>query len=494
MTIVRALACCLLALAVLLPARAAVGLPEKVEKVYGHKSNAPSDRDVGGWYVNLGPTGARVSIHPEAPKALVVRYVFEGSPAFGKLKVGDKIVGIAGTPFATAHKFGYGMAFFGSVGPTEDVGNAIEALPAKRRGTLELDVVRGSKQRTAKIRMPFKDGGFAATYPKDCPKSEAILDTTLAYLAEKQRGDGLWHQRPHINAFAALALLASGEKRYKPHVTKAAKAFARDTKAEDMRGAYLGWHYGLAGIVLGEYYLATKSKWVLRELQEIHDWLVAAQAPRGGWGHRKWDHPEGNGYGPICMITGQIMMAFSLMQRCGIDVDKKTYDRTQAFIARGTSARGYVWYKDQNAGDKKYADMGRTGAAVLAHALSPTGGTAFRDYALRGAKLIGEHPEPFPDTHGCPLLGQGWTALAAMLDPAAYRSLMDSHRWFWNLSRNPDGTFIYQPNRDSNPQDYAAAPRLSATAMTALVFAAPRGHLQMIKPPASGAPTTGGGK
>ena len=296
----------------------------------------------------------------------------------------------------------------------------------------------------------------------------------------------------HINAFAALALLASGERKYRGHVTKAARYFARDTKAEDMRGAYLGWNYGLAGIVLGEYYLATKAKWVLDELREIHQWLVEAQAPQGGWGHRKWNHPKSNGYGPICMITAQAMMAFSLMQQCGISVDAKTYERTRAFLERGTNSMGYVWYKDGNGGDKKYADMGRTGAAALAHALAPKGGKAFREYALRSARLIGEHPEPFPDTHGCPLLGQGWTALAAGLDKAAYRKLMDSHRWFWNLSRNPDGTFIYQPNRDSNPQDYAAAPRLSATAMTALVFSAQRGKLRMMQPVGTGGPTTGG--
>ena len=37
----------------------------------------------------------------------------------------------------------------------------------------------------------------------------------------------------------------------------------------------------------------------------------------------------------------------------------------------------------------------------------------------------------------------------------------------------------YQPNQDNNPQDYAAAPRLSATAATALILTIKCKKLQM---------------
>ena len=42
-----------------------------------------------------------------------------------------------------------------------------------------------------------------------------------------------------------------------------------------------------------------------------------------------------------------------------------------------------------------------------------------------------------------------------------------------------DGTFYYQPNRDNNPQDYAANPRLAATAVTALILTAKHKQLQI---------------
>ena len=63
-----------------------------------------------------------------------------------------------------------------------------------------------------------------------------------------------------------------------------------------------------------------------------------------------------------------------------------------------------------------------------------------------------------------------WTAFGAGVDEQSFRSLMDHNRWWFTLAHCPDGTFYYQPNRDNNPQDYTAAPRLSATAATALIL------------------------
>ena len=56
---------------------------------------------------------------------------------------------------------------------------------------------------------------------------------------------------------------------------------------------------------------------------------------------------------------------------------------------------------------------------------------------------------------------------------------MDYNRWSFSLAHCPDGTFYYQPNRDNNPQDYASAPRLAATATTALILAIKEKRLQI---------------
>jgi len=220
-------------------------------------------------------------------------------------------------------------------------------------------------------------------------------------------------------------------------------------------------------------------KVVLSELDEINRWLHKAQIENGGWGHRPANRPGGNGYGAINVITMQAKMAWALMQRCGLKVDAKRFAATHDFVARGTNTIGYVWYKDGGKGNPKYADMGRTGASAIAHYLSPVGGEAYRDFARLNAACIGTRPTTFPDTHGSPLLGMAWTGLGALPDPTMFRKLMDYNRWHFALSHCPDGTFYYQPNRDNNPQDFAADPRLCASAVTALILSAKHKHLQM---------------
>jgi hypothetical protein len=51
------------------------------------------DKEVPGWLVNLGPTGARAII---TENSFIVRYIFKDSPAVGKLNLGDEIVGVFG--------------------------------------------------------------------------------------------------------------------------------------------------------------------------------------------------------------------------------------------------------------------------------------------------------------------------------------------------------------------------------------------------------------
>ena len=143
-----------------------------------------------------------------------------------------------------------------------------------------------------------------------------------------------------------------------------------------------------------------------------HAYPKNAMDSHGGWGH----NPGFEGYGPICMLTGQGALAFAMLNRCGIEVDRRLHDYAYEFLARGTGQNGYVWYEDQNAGNRKWADMGRTGAAGLANFLSPYQDAHYRKRAIGHATVIGEHPESFPDTHGSPTMGMGYAAAAASFD------------------------------------------------------------------------------
>ena len=475
-------------------------------QVHYHADGAPWNRTVNsgpdagmpGWFYNLGTTGLRVELREERPEALLVRYVVPDSAAEGKIEVGDWILGLKGDAWDTPHVNGYGMDKFGPQGPISAFAAAMEAsLKKGKSGRIELMIEREDKRRDVRLSLDTKLASYAAKFPAKCKKSEAHYEALCDSLVEQQRGDGSWGS-PVQDTFAPLALMASSDASHKKAVKAAAQFHARTTGGKDERWL-VNWYYTSAGIVLSEYYLQTKEKWALPELQEIYDFLISTQymdpsqinpkshethlhavptkpgQKEGGWGH----NPGFEGYGPIQMITAQGALAFALMKECGIEVDRERHEAAYAFLRRGTGRNAYVWYADEVAGDSNWADMGRTGAAGLAHARDPWSKKKGAMQALAHAELIGGQPMSFPDTHASPLMGMGFSAAAAWQEPAAFRKLMDANRWWFRLSECADGSFYYQPNRDN--AGYGPDARLQASAVTAFIFSIPQSELRILQ-------------
>ena len=472
-------------------------------QVHYHDSGAPwkhttkkgPDAVVGGWYYNLGITGLRAVLMKDRPCHLRVKYVFKGSVAAGKVRAGDIITGANGKRFVVPHRNGYGVKVFGGHGPMTDFAVALDESQGDRlKGRLTLDVERDGKGVRVTMNVGTKYGPYGKTFPMACRKSDLILKELYAYIAKSQGDDGSWGP-PQQNTFAPLALLASGNKAYLPLVKKNVQMHARTTKARD-KSWLINWRYMAAAIVMSEYYLATGEKWVLPELQEVYDFLTTTQytdmsqivksashrqpkdnkRAHGGWGH----NPGFEGYGPIAMLTGQGALALSMMHRCGIKIDRTLHRKAYDFLVRGTGRNGYVWYADIPSRPDGWADMGRTGSAALANALCPYEGARFRRQALRHARVIGEHPETLPDTHGSPIMGMGYTALGAFIDPPSFRKMMDKNRWWFTLAHCSDGTFYFQPNRDYNASDFTSGrSRISASAVVALIFSAKKKNLYL---------------
>lgn len=497
--------------------RLAVGLPLVLSivpslsaQVHYHADGRPwslragkgPDAEVPGWYYNLGTTGLRVELVADAPTTLVVRHVFDGAPASKQLRVGDRITGAGGHRFETPHRNGYGMDVFGPTGPIRDFADALEAaLSPKAKGRLAVQLERDGETLDVTLQLDRDERPFGPGFPGDCAESTRVLARLLDLLAAQQRADGSFGSPPH-DLFAPLAMLASGEPRFAKALRAAARFHAESTKERD-HGSLINWSYMAAAIFLSEYQLATGEDWVLPELREVYAFLSRSQYldqsqlnpkareshphsfPKqpgeaiGGWGH----NPGFEGYGPIAMITGQGALAYALMQRCGVEVDRARHDAAYDFLARGTGRNGYVWYEDEVAGHEAWADMGRTGAAGIANQLSPWPEAIYRERAAAHAKVIGAHPESFPDTHGSPTMGMVFAALAAHSDAEAFRRLMDANRWWFTLSRCGDGSFYYQPNRDN--AGYGADSRLSASAVVALIFAIPKRTLHLSGKPFS---------
>ncbi len=459
------------------------------------------DAVVDGWYYNLGITGIRVELVEEAPKYLVVRHVFDGSPADGKVVVGDWLIGVAGVRFQTEHTNGYGMDKFGPYGPILEFANALERSQRKgSKGLLEIELLRDEKPRSVQLDVGTKYGAFSKDFPRRCDKCELIIEELCDYLVEHQRDDGSWGSPPQ-DTFAPLALMSNDVGQYRDAIEKNVRFHAKTTKAKDSSWL-INWRYMAAAIVLSEYYLATGEDWVVPELDEIYRFLKSTQytdmsqidpkskrerpqdmpknatRAHGGWGH----NPGFEGYGPIAMLTGQGALAFALMQRCGIDVSKKRHEYAYDFLARGTGKNGYLWYADEVAGHDNWADMGRTGASGIAHALSPYPPSRYRKRAELHAKVIGDNPDSFPDTHGSPIMGMGYAAMAAWVEPkTSFRKLMDANKWWFVLAQCGDGTFYYQPNRDN--AGYGADSRVAASAVTAFILSIPKGMLHVTGKP-----------
>ena len=464
---------------------------------WGQRAGSGPDAEVPGWFYNLGITGLRAQLIEDQPKALLVKYVFPKSPADGHVQAGDLIIGAGGQLFQEPHRNGYGERVFGADGPISEMAQVLEECQsADGQGKLPLTIRRGDKEQQIVLDVGQKYGTYAATFPASCSKSDKIRVELLEYIAQQQDKDGSFGDAVH-NTFAPLALLASGDAKYRSAVELNVRYLGRETRPNDKRyGDLMNWTYMTAAIVMSEYYLATGEKWVLPELQEIHDHLAQGQYLRmtqinpkskeshphsypkgpkdshGGWGH----NPGFEGYGPIAMLTGQGALSYSLMSRCGIKIDRKNHDAAYEFLTKGTGRNGYVWYGDQVGGPPDgWADMGRTGAAGIANFLSPYVEPVYRERALAHAKVIGLHPQSFPDTHGSPPMGMAYTALAANLDPDSFRKLMDANRWWFTMAQCTDGTYYYQPNRDN--AGYGSDSRLTASCVVAFIYSIPRQSL-----------------
>ncbi len=457
------------------------------------QANAGPDAEVEGWLYNLGVTGIRVKLVEEAPKGLVVGHVFDKSPAAGKVKEGDVIVGAGGAAFMVPHRNGYGMQVFGPQGPVEDFARALDAALGSDKRRLKLELIRKGKRKEVELKLPAKATAYEASFPFDCERTAAVREALCDYLLEHQRKDGSFGNPVH-DTFAPLALLANGRKKDLKAVERNVRWHAKNTSTED-DSWLVNWKYMAAGIVMSEWHLATGDVWVIEELQEVYDFLCTTQyldltqvsekvkeshphaypkdamQQHGGWGH----NPGFEGYGPIAMITAQGALAFALMEKCGIAVDEERHRAAYAFLDRGTGANGYLWYNDQAAGQQDWADMGRTGASSIAHLMSAD--PKLRAKAARHIQVMSEHPDSFPDTHASPLMGMGYGALGTYPDRGAFKKLMAANRWWFVLAECPDGSFHYQPNRDNN--GYGDDARLLATATTALILTLPLEGLAM---------------
>lgn len=453
-----------------------------IEDRIKEKSEDDTEKKVGGWYFNLGITGARAKLYRDR-KSFEVTYVFEDTPADKKLKIGDVIFGANGKEFETVYTEEYGED-----GPLIDFGNALEESQGPKAKGLDLAVMREGEKINVNLKISKQFGQFGKDFPYDCPKVDKILEELYAFLLSRQKSNGSWGAF-HNTTFTILALLASGNSKYLPAAEKGIRSLLND------RSTWLpAWKSSFSGIVLGEYYLKTKEKWVLPELEKVQDKLLELQYSQlsqrnatkekmakvygqpatqkhnhlrlGGWSH----DPGWTGYGPMAITTGQATLALSLMSRCGVNVDMTRLKAGYDFLDRSTNGVGNVYYHDDaKKTSKEGGPLGRTGITALANFVCPISDDIYLERAKLNISCLKVHYKGLAHSHASSALGIAWAMAGASLDNESYKVLLDQHKWFINLAHCPNGSFYCQPNKDyvEGAADYVKTPHLSMSAALA---------------------------
>ena len=423
--------------------------------------------------LNLGPLGVRIKTTLETRdlqgQAIgndgAVAYIFKNSLGDGKLQIGDVVVGVDGTPFQKDLSVRMGNAINNAEGTT---------------GALALQIVRQGKPLTVKFQLPIL-GNYSATFPYQCPKTKLIFSQACDYLARHQLPHGSWDPQgsgyASTSAFAALALLSSGEEKYQKNIRAAVEFFL----LIDDKGGLECWKLNHASIFLAEYYLQTGDPRVKTKLNELYKLIrnqQLTQTPYPFWfSHQKFlekDVTKTSGYIYLGVNVANSLLAWSLMGECGIKMDPEqamnTWNAVQ--VAGPTGEMPYAAAAAQSGGDTDA--WGRTGVIAVANHLTP--GQMVYGKTIAGA--LGRQWDRFYfSSHATSAMGKMWGTLGtAALDPALFRKLMDKYRYSFALMRLEDGRFVAQPGvggknlYSSQSIDFDFGP-VWTTAINALIFA-----------------------
>ncbi|MBL7223214.1 MAG: hypothetical protein ISS72_05125 [Candidatus Brocadiae bacterium] len=385
---------------------------------------------------NLGPTGALGWMYVEAGMTvkahqILITVVEKGSPAEGKLDVGDVILGAFGKPFAQDARKSFGWA----------IGRA-ETEEAK--GILPLSVWRKGKTQTVDLKLQIM-GTYSDTSPYNCPKARKILEQGCARIAKDIKKEN----RFPINE---LALMASGNPAYMGLVRESARALAAGVpeteklwEASSHNGKHT-WGFGYRNVFLTEYYLATGDKTVLPAIRAYTACIARGQGRYGTWGHGLFGpgrdgklHGPVPPYGPVNQAGLPCFVSLVLARKCGIKDPE-----LEPAIARANKFFGYyagkgaIPYGEHRPGIC-HDDNGKTSIAAMAFALQ--GRRAETQFF---SKMVTASYESREWGHCGNGFSYVWGPIAANCGgPKAIAAFMKELRWYHDLARRWDGAFVY---------------------------------------------------
>lgn len=390
---------------------------------------------------NLGATGARGWIFSDKMETSTARQIFitrvaAGSPAVGKLEVGDVILGVGAAPF--------------SYDPRTEFGKALsQAESTTGQGQLSLTRWRAGQTETVTLSLP-QFGTYSSTAPYDCPKSKAILEQGCQALARRMSSPDFRPSNPIVRSLNALALLASGNPDYLPLVKEEAKwasTYTNDSMAT--------WYYGYAITLLSEYTMATGDRTYLPGLKRLALEASEGQSIVGSWGH-KFAGEDGRlvGYGMMNAPGLTLTTSLILATKAGADDPKvfKAIERSTKLL-RFYTGKGAVPYGDHQPWYQTHEDNGKCGMAAMLFHLNgePKSAEFFSRMSLAS------HGSERDTGHTGNFFNLLWSIPGiALSGPEATGAWMKEFgTWYFDLARTHDGSFVHLGPPDARPDSYA---------------------------------------
>ncbi len=323
--------------------------PEKVMPDFTKEGTIPENAKHD-W--NLGATGMRGwmfidKLETTQARQISVTQVAKGSPADGKIAVGDVILGVGGKRF--------------SHDPRVEFGKAMTAAETQtQRGKLTLSVWRAGKEKEVALNIKML-GNYSKTAPFSCPKSTLILAEGCKALAVRMQDKNYPNtQNPITRSLNALALLSSGNKEYLPLIRREAE-WANQFSSD----SFQTWWNAYVIMLLAEYKISTGDDAFVSGLERLALEAAKGQSIVGSWGHR-YALPSGNltGYGMmnapgVPLTTSLIMARKAGVKDPAIDL---AIDRSSKLL-RFYIGKGSVPYGDHHPWTQNHDDNGKNGMA-----------------------------------------------------------------------------------------------------------------------------------
>jgi hypothetical protein len=388
-------------------------------KTFGYQNFA-------GW---LGPVGIRVG--PFGPN-MAVRDVLIGSPAEGKLMVGDVIYSANGKMLGNE---------------TEHVMSAAitQSETAQAGGRLTLGVRRGKQNIGVNLTLEVM-GTYSPTAPFNCLKTEKIVADLESWLVK--RGGAA----ENFLSSDTLFLLGADNPEYQGLVRRQIYNNLLDSKPGNNN-----WYLGYNSMLMAEYYLATGDRNVLPALKRYTDKIESQQIrPEdakgltgriGGWYGK---NREFRMYPAMPPAAAACMLGLHLAREAGVEVNEDAYQRGLEYFRKKGAPVGLIIYGN--------AWRDRPQPINPAEMLSGTIGSDNGKISVAGVlfDLVGEestahicslistysYNHTYPG-HGGNFWNNFWTPLGANVHSTeAFLHFMEGHRWYRELNRMYDGSLI----------------------------------------------------